>query len=96
MKPEFDSADLDRLETDAAFTAGYETDLIRGFRKIMQTIRAAPDERTFYALRGLRFKKLDGKRQHQHSLRINNHSSLIVELRGKGSDRRIGIIAIED
>jgi proteic killer suppression protein len=96
MRPEFDSADLDRLETDADFTGGFGADVITGFRKVMQVIRAASDERTLYALRGFPFEKLDGKRQHQHSLRISKQSRLIVELRGKATDKRIGIITIED
>ena len=96
MRVEFDDDDLDRLETDPDFTAGHGTEIVRGFRKVMQSIRAAPDERTLYALRGLAFEKLKGKRKHQHSLRINKQWRLIVELRSKGPDKRIAIVAIED
>jgi proteic killer suppression protein len=96
MRVEFDDPDLDRLETDPDFTAGRGTEVVRGFRKVMQSIRAAPDERTLYALRGLRFEKLKGRRKHQHSLRINDQWRLIVELRGSGTERRIAIVDIED
>ena len=96
MQVEFDDPDLDRLETDPDFTAGRSREVVRGYRKVLQSIRSAPDERTLYALRGLRFEKLKGKRKHQHSLRINKQWRAVAELRGKGSDRRIAIMAIED
>jgi len=96
MEADFDSDDLDRLEVDATFTGGFGPEIVRGFRKVMQAIRAARDERDLYASRGLRFEKLDGKRKHQHSLRINKQWRLIVEIRGQGTQKRIGIVGIED
>ena len=96
MDVEFDSDDLDQLETDPSFTAGFGPEIVRGYRKVMQAIRAAHDERDLYASRGLRFEQLKGKRQRQHSLRINLQWRLIVELRGSGTQKRVGIIGIED
>lgn len=96
MDVDFDDDDLDRLETDATFSAGFGSDIVRGFRKVMQRVRAAHDERDLYAIRGLRFEKLDGVRSHQHSLRINDQWRVIVELRGKGSQKRVGIVGIKD
>jgi toxin HigB-1 len=96
MKVEFDDPDLDRLEVDATFDAGYAPAIVRGFRKVMQAIRAAGDERDLYRLKGLRFEKLKGKRQHQHSLRINEQWRLIVELRGEGGEKRVGVVEIAD
>jgi len=97
MEVDFDDDDLARLEVDPRFTsAGYGPEIVRGFRKVMQAIRAAPDERDLYVLRGLRFEKLAGDRKHQYSLRINKQWRLIVELRGAGQQKRIGIVGIED
>ncbi len=96
MRVEFDDPDLDRLETDPEFTADRGTEVVRGYRKVMQSIRASPDERTLYALRGLGFEKLKGKRKHQHSLRINKQWRLIVELRGSGPQSRIAVVEIVD
>jgi toxin HigB-1 len=96
MNVEFDDPDLDRLETDAGFTGGYGQEIVRGFRKVLQAIRAAQDERDLYALRGLRFEKLKGSRDHEHSLRINKQWRLIVELRGAGQQKRMGVKSIED
>lgn len=44
MEVEFDDGDLDRLETDARFTAGLSQEIVRAFRKRMQQIRAFKDE----------------------------------------------------
>ena len=69
---------------------------MRGFRKVMQAIRSAEDERDLYGSRGLRFEKLEGKRKHQRSLRINKQWRLIVEIRGQGIHKRIAVVGIED
>lgn len=47
MEIEYRNEDLDRLETDRDFTAGFSRDLVKAFRKRIQAIRAAVDERTF-------------------------------------------------
>jgi proteic killer suppression protein len=96
MEVEFDDRDLDRLETDPGFTAGHSQAVVRGYRKVLQAIRSALDERDLYALKGLRFEKLKGKRQHQHSLRINDQWRLIVEIRGEAPRKRIGVVEIAD
>ncbi len=62
----------------------------------MQTIRVAPDERTFYELKSLHFEKLKGNRSHQHSMRLNKQWRLILEFDGTGSAKVVCIIAIED
>jgi proteic killer suppression protein len=96
MEVEFDDDDLDRLEIDPSFTAGQGEAIVRAFRKALQAIRAAVDERDLYQSKGRRFEKLKGKRQHQHSLRLNNQWRLIVEIRGEAPNKRIGIVGIED
>lgn len=70
--------------------------ITRQFRKRMQIIRAAQDERDFYALKSLHYEKLKGKREHQHSMRLNDQFRLILEYEGSGSDKTIVIVGIED
>ena len=94
MDIEFANADLDRLETDPKFTGGYGPEIIRGFRKAMQSIRAAHDERDLYASRGLGFEKLKGQRQHQCSARLNKQWRLILEL--TGPPKKVRVIGVED
>lgn len=93
---EFAHKDLDRLETDPDFTAGYSREIVRAFRKVMQIIRAAPDERTFYALKSLHFEKLKGDRGHQRSMRLNRQWRLIVEIRPSQPSNVVIVVNIED
>jgi proteic killer suppression protein len=96
MDVRFDDPDLDRLETDLNFTAGHDPSTVKGFRKAMQVIRAATDERDFYAMKSLRYEKLKGGRSHQHSLRITIKWRLIVELEGNAPNKIVRIKGIED
>ncbi len=96
MEVEFADPDLDRLEIDPRFTGGFSAAIVRGFRKAMQAIRAAHDERDLYASRGLGFEKLKGKRAHQCSLRINKQWRLILVLMEGTELRKARIVGIED
>ena len=96
MEVAFRDANLDRLETDAAFDGGYPPSVVRSFRMRMQAIRVATDERAFYALKSLHFEKLKGNRGHQHSMRLNKQWRLVVEPQGKAQEKVICVISIED
>jgi len=96
MQVEFEDDDLRRLETDLTFEMGLSVALVRAYRLRMQGIRAAVDERVFYAMKSWHFEKLKGKRQHQHSIRLNDQFRLIIEFVQRDSEKRILIISIED
>lgn len=86
MDVTFKDQSLDQLETDARYSAGLSGDLVKAFRKAMQHIRAASDERTLYSRRGFHFEKLKGDREGQYSMRLNDQWRLIVELHEQVSD----------
>ena len=96
MRVRFVDDGLDRLETDPRYGAGHPAAVVKSFRKRMQQIRAAPDERTFYSLKSLHFEKLKGARKHQHSMRLNDQWRLVVQVEGKAPDKILVIVAIED
>jgi proteic killer suppression protein len=96
MEVDFDDDQLDRLETDCDFDAGFGRDVVKGFRKLMQIIRGAADERDFYALKSLHFEKLEGARAHERSMRLNKQWRLILELTGEAPNKRVRVKAIED
>lgn len=96
MEVDFDDERLDRLEIDRDFDAGFERAIVKGFRKLMQIIRNAPDERDFYALKGLHFEKLAGQRAHERSMKINDRWRLILELTGEVPNKRVRVKGIED
>ena len=70
--------------------------ITNAFLRRMQVIRAAKDERDFYALKSLHYEKLKGKRDHQHSMRLNAQFRLIVEYESTGADKTIVIVGVED
>ena len=96
MEIEFDDDDLDRLETDARYMGGFSATVASLFRRRLQTVRSAPDERDLYALKSLHFEKLKGQRSHQHSIRLNDQWRLILEFKGKSPNKKVIIMAIED
>ena len=86
---------LERLETDLNYTAGYDRALVKAFRKRMQLIRSARDEREFFALKSLHYEKLKGSRQYQRSMRLNDQFRLIVTLE-EMNGKTVIIVSIED
>lgn len=95
MEIEFADPDLDRLELDREFTAGFAPAVVKGYRKAIRFIRAAVDERDL-RLPGLNFKPLDHDRAGQHSMKLNDQWRLILEIRGEGKKKKIGVIEIVD
>lgn len=96
MDVAFEDDSLDRLETDAAYDAGFSNAIVKAYRKRMQQIRAAQDERTFYAYRSLHFEKLRGRRDGQYSMRLNDQWRLVLELRGEAPRKTVHVIEIVD
>ena len=96
MEVRFDEDSLDQLEVDPNFTAGFAQAIVKAFRKRMQTIRAANDERDLYAMKSLRLERLKGKRQSEHSMRLNDQWRLIVEFEGRAPNKVVVVKSIED
>jgi toxin HigB-1 len=96
MDVEFADEQWDQLETDPEFNAGFAREIVRAYRKLMQEIRSAPDERTFYGMKSLHFEKLKGDRDHQHSMRLNKQWRLILEIKLSRPKNIVVIIGIED
>jgi proteic killer suppression protein len=87
---------LQHVEIDPSVDCGHGEAVTNGYRKRMQSIRAALDERDFYAQKSLRFEKLKGKRDHQRSMRINDQWRLILEIEGTAPKKTVRIVGIED
>lgn len=85
---------LERLETDDHYNAGFGRDVTKAYRKRMALIRAAADERAFYALKSLHYEKLKGDRSHQRSMRLNDQFRLILRI--DDGRRTVVVISIED
>ncbi len=96
MEVRFEDERLEQLYRNKDADGGYSKEIVKTFRKRMQFIKSAKDERDFYAWRSLRFEKLKGKRRYQRSIRLNDQWRLVVEFEGKGPNKTVVVIGIED
>jgi len=87
---------LEQLERDAKYSGSYSEAVVKAFRKRMWSIRNAVDERDLRESKANHFEKLKGDREHQHSMRLNDQWRLIVEIHGKGANKKLVVIGVED
>ncbi len=71
-------------------------DLISAFFKVMQQIRTAPDERYLRNYKGLRMEKLQGNREGQYSVRLNDQYRLIFTIKQDIEGNYLLLIEIVD
>lgn len=96
MEVEFEDETLRRMAFDAAETGGLDTAVVKAYRKRIQFIQAAIDERAFYAMKSLHFEKLKGDRDGQHSMRLNDQWRLILRFAVNAQGKRVVILSITD
>ena len=96
MEVTFRDSSLDRLEVDSEFDGGFSRAVVRAFRRRVQYIRSADDERAFYNMKSLHFEKLKGDRKGQYSMRLNDQWRLILELHKKSKKTVVELLEIED
>ena len=96
MQFEFADKKLERLYVDKGFSASLAPAIVKGFRKAMQAIDAATDERDLYDRPALRFEKMKRNPPSEHSLRVNDQYRLIVLLLGEAPNKYFRIMEIED
>jgi proteic killer suppression protein len=92
----FKDESLEELQAENAKSKAYSSEVRKAFRKRIQFIRDAVDERDLYSMRSLHFERLQGKREHQYSMRLNDQWRLILEIQGESQKKTILIVAIED
>lgn len=85
MRVEYHDEVLRRLAEELAYAPkGWDPTVIKSYRKKVQLIAAAVDERDLYEMRGLRMEKLKGDRQGQTSMRLNDQFRLILIFKTEG------------
>jgi proteic killer suppression protein len=87
---------LDELERNPCVKTKLDVKLVRAFRRVMNYVRTAADERDLYAHPGLHFEKMKGDLDGCHSLRLNDQWRLIVEVREGQPRNRIHVLDIKD
>lgn len=95
MDVRFADKNLEQLEKDERASAGFSPAIVKVFRRRMQMIRAAPDERDFYALKSLHFEKYQAY-PGQYSMRLNDQYRLIIEIEGQSKTKTVVIVGIRD
>ena len=96
MNVTFGDQSLVDLESNPDAKSKLDLSIVRSFRRTMNFIRSAADERDLYAWPGGRFESLKGDRSHQHSLRLNQQWRLMVELRKGEPKNSVHIVEIVD
>ena len=96
LEVEHTDPNLARLETDAAYSGVFQGPIVKQFRILMQLIRMSSRKAQLYQHGSRRLEKLSGRRQHQHSMRLNKKWRLIVEFSGAEPDEKISIVGIEN
>ena len=71
---------LEHVERDTSYHANLGPEVAKAFRKRMQFIRAAGDERDFHMMKSLHYEKLRGDREGQHSMRLNDQWRLVLRI----------------
>ena len=96
MKINFEKQEYERLWRDPTFNAGFDAAIVKVYRKRLQFIDAAVDERAFYSLKSLHFEKLVGDRVGQYSMRLNQQWRLILKIEKNLEGKLVVIVSIED
>lgn len=96
MRLTFADEDLALVETDEAHVLGLSAAVIKSARRKLQVIRQAPDERTLRNWRSLHFEKLQGRRQDEHSIRLNKQWRITFYLHKDRNPHEVEVTAIEN
>lgn len=96
MRIEFADDDLARICTDEAHRLGLPFAIIKAARRRLIQLEAATDERDLRNLKSLNYKKLQGDREGQRSVRINDQYRVIFTLSDGERPPVITIVEIGD
>lgn len=97
MKIEYDDEDLRRLAEELDFRMKkWGRDLVVAYRKKIQILDSAKDERDLQAMRSLNLEKLKGARTGQYSIRLNDQFRLILKFRTDDDGRVVVVVELVD
>ena len=95
MELRFADKDLERLYTDPQFTAKLSQGIVKAFRRLVQYIAQAVDERDFYAMKSLHYEKIE-RDDRLHSMRFNYQFRLILQIVDQKPGKVVVIQKVED
>lgn len=95
MEVRFEDDKLKRLWSDPDTKTRLPQGIVKLFRRRIQYIRAADDERDFYALRSLKFEEMKSA-PGIYSMELNKQYRLELEFDGTGRAKVVNILRISD
>lgn len=97
LRIQFEDDDLRRLAEDPAFAPPqWGRDLVRAYRKKIQALQSATDERDLYEMKSLRLKRLKGNLAGISSIRLNDQFRIRLKFQTDSDGRIVIIIAMGD
>ena len=96
MKLEFANTKLEKAAVHSGQIGRWSAKLIQIYRRRVAVIRAAKDRRDLYALSSLHLEKLEGKKKHQHSVKLDDQFRIILQFRKEDKREIVTIVDIED
>lgn len=96
MEFRFKTKKLEVLYTSKQGAQKYPEGVVHGFFTTMALIAGATDLRDLYAIRSRNFEKLQGDREGQYSMRLNDQYRLILELEEDEQGKYLLIVQIVD
>ncbi|MDN6246656.1 MAG: type II toxin-antitoxin system RelE/ParE family toxin [Corynebacterium casei] len=93
----FDDDELQRMANDPNFNSKkWSSDLVKAYRKKIQILTSATDERDLRALKSLHLEQLKGNRIGTSSIRLNKQYRLILQFKSDESGRTVIVIELVD
>lgn len=96
MRVRYGDERLSLVETGQAHRLRLPVDVVQTARRRIRFLREALDERDLYAMRSLHYEKLEGDREGQRSIRLNNKWRLIIEIDRDCDPLEISILEISN
>lgn len=97
VRIEYDDDDSRRLAEEADYRPKqWGPDVIRAYRKKIQLLDGAKDERDLRALRSLTLEKLKGSRADQWAIRLNDQFRLIITFHTDEDGRVVVVVELVD
>lgn len=96
MRIVFARDELALIETDEAGQTRLPVAVIKSARRKLTVIRAATDDRSLRNWKSLRYEKLQGNREGQRSIRLNDQYRMVFDLNAETDPPTVTILSIED
>lgn len=96
MEVKFADKRLERLLFEAGYRAKLPQEVVTAYRKRMQFLRHASDERELRAMKSFHFEELRGRRKGQHSVRLNKKYRLVFRMEEESGRKVVIVLSIED